>query len=66
MAHNLKAILFINLVAEGPVQPVHAKVNGLNVVFSTSMIHCSYLSFSDFRGNYTNLLKFSNIFLQGG
>ena len=65
LALNLEAMLLITLVAEGPVPPVHANINGLKAAFSTSMILCSYLSFSDFPDNHMNLLYYGQLFARG-
>ena len=40
-----KARRDITLDADGPAPPVHAKTRGLKVLFSTSIIRCSYFNF---------------------
>ena len=39
---------FMTLLAEGPAPPVDENTRGLKVLFSTSLILCSYLSFFEF------------------
>ena len=41
----LKANLCMAFDADGPAPPVHEKINGQKVAFSTSIILCSYFSF---------------------
>ena len=36
---------FMTSVAAGPLTPVHAKISGEKMVFSTSIKHCLYFSF---------------------